>query len=254
MTSRGSSRSTARWRALLTAGVVVLTGLLTACSGGGDEVRLLTPTPSPSASPTPEKTAEPIPTPKVTPGPNPNREPFKNLDDFLKEYDYPKDATFARIKIPTISLDARVAPRVVGRDGVMADPAGPADIIWYDLSGWPGLGGKPGEGGNAIFSGHVDYDYVIPYAGVPYRGQGVFSKISALSTGDLVEVEYEGKSLRYQVVSRKQYHVGSGVDWTQIWSSKVPKDTITLYTCGGAFDTITKEYADRVVVRAERVP
>ncbi|TAJ21612.1 MAG: class F sortase [Dehalococcoidia bacterium] len=256
---RRDGRRSLRWWPLLALSVL-LAATLTSCSNKDkNAVRLLTPTPTSagaSATPTPshpDEAAPPLPTPKVTPPPDANKL-FRNLDDFLKEYDYPKDANFARIKIPAISVDARVASRTVGRDGIMADPAGPADVIWYDLSGWPGLGGKPGEGGNAIFSGHVDYDYLIPYAGVRYRGQGVFSKISALSTGDLIEVEYGGKVLRYQVVSRRQYNAGSGVDWTTVWSGKVPKDTITLYTCGGAFDTITKEYSDRVVVRAERVP
>jgi len=243
-------------RALGVSCAVVAVGAVAACGGGGGDVKM-TPasaTAFSTVAATARETPPAPPTPKVTPEPDPGREPFRNLDDFLKEYDYPKDANFARIKIPAISVDARVATRTVGRDGVMADPAGPADVIWYDLSGWPGLGGRPGEGGNAIFSGHVDYDYLIPYAGVPYRGQGVFSKISALSTGDLVEIEYGGKALRYQVVSRKQYNAGSGTDWQAVWSSKVPKDTITLYTCGGPFDTVTKEYSDRVVVRAERVP
>ncbi len=244
-----------RSRSLMVAvGLLVVATVASSCDADdNDSVRLLTPTPSASASVTSTEVANPLPTPKVTPPPDANKL-FRNLDDFLKMYDYPKDATFGRLKIPTVSVDARIASRTVGRDGVMADPSGPADVVWYDLGDWPGLGGKPGEGGNAIFSGHVDYDYLVPYAGVQYRGQGVFSKIAALSNGDLIEVEYGGKVLRYQVVSRKQYNAGSGVDWTMVWSGKVAKDTITLYTCGGAFDTITKEYSDRVVVRAERVP
>lgn len=261
MTSHGLLRGWSpdphrRPRALGVAVAALALAVLASCGGGGSAVKIsaTTPTATATATAVQESTPSPIPTPKVTPGPNPGREPFRNLDDFLKEYDYPQDANFARLKIPAISVDARVASRTVGRDGIMADPAGPADVIWYDLAGWPGLGGKPGEGGNAVFSGHVDYDYLIPYAGVPYRGQGVFSKIGALSSGDLVEIEYGGKTLRYQVVSRKQYNAGSGVDWTTVWSSKVAKDSITLYTCGGAFDTVTKEYSDRVVVRAERVP
>ncbi len=254
---RPDMRPARAWRILGVACALGVTGVLAACSGGdgGVKVTPATATVAPTVASAPGETPPPsVPTPKTTPGPDPGRAPFRNLDDFLKEYDYPKDANFARIKIPAISVDARVASRTVGRDGVMSDPAGPADVIWYDMSGWQGLGGKPGEGGNAIFSGHVDYDYVIPYAGVPYRGQGVFSKIAALSTGDLVEIEYGGKTLRYQVVSRRQYNAGSGTDWMSIWSGKVPKDSITLYTCGGAFDTLTKEYSDRIVVRAERVP
>ncbi len=259
MTSRALLRRFSRDgapRLLALACALVAAGALAACGGGDAKVKVtaVSPTAQPTVASSTETSPPAIPTPKVTPGPDAGRAPFRNLDDFLKEYDYPKDANFARIKIPAISVDARVASRTVGRDGVMADPAGPADVIWYDMSGWAGLGGKPGEGGNAIFSGHVDYDYLIPYAGVPYRGQGVFSKINALSTGDLIEIEYGGKTLRYQVVSRKQYTAGGGTDWMSIWSSKVPKDSITLYTCGGPFDTVTREYSDRVVVRAVRVP
>lgn len=234
--------------------VAVIVIVVASIGGGGSDVKMTAVTPTATVVAIKETPPISVPTPKTTPGPNPTREPFRNLDDFLKDYDYPKDATFARIKIPSISVDARVASRTVGRDGVMADPSGPADVIWYDLSGWPGLGGRPGEGGNAVFSGHVDYDYLIPYAGVLYRGQGVFSKINALSTGDLIEVEYGGKMLRYQVVSRRQYNSGGNTDWTMVWSNKVSKDSVTFYTCGGPFDTVTREYSDRVVVRAERVP
>ena len=252
---RREARRSRAWPVLGVACAVIVVGAVASCSGDQGGVKVTPATSTATVAASAQETPPPsIPTPKVTPGADPGRQPFRNLDDFLKEYDYPQDATFARIKIPAISVDARVASRTVGRDGVMADPAGPADVIWYDLAAWAGLGGRPGEGGNAVFSGHVDYDYVIPYAGVPYRGQGVFSKISALSTGDLVEIEYGGKMLRYQVVSRRQYNAGGGTDWTAVWSSKVPKDSITLYTCGGPFDTVTKEYSDRIVVRAERVP
>ena len=258
---RREARRRPAWPVLGVACAVIVVGaVVSAASRDGDGGVRVTPAPATStpastvAASDGETPAPALASPKATPGPDPGRQPFRNLDDFLKEYGYPKDANFARIKIPAISVDARVASRTVGRDGVMADPAGPADVIWYDLGGWPGLGGRPGEGGNAVFSGHVDYDYLIPYAGVPYRGQGVFSKISALSTGDLVEIEYGGKMLRYQVVSRRQYNAGGGTDWTAVWSSTTPKDTVTLYTCGGPFDPVTKEYSERVVVRAERVP
>ena len=110
-----------------------------ACSGGEGGGVKVTPATS-TAAPAPatstaavQETVAPLPTPKTTPGPNPGRDPFRNLDDFLKEYDYPRDANFARIKIPAISVDARVASRTVWRDGVMPDPSGPADVVWYDL-------------------------------------------------------------------------------------------------------------------------
>ncbi|MSQ31605.1 MAG: class F sortase [Dehalococcoidia bacterium] len=174
-----------------------------------------------------------------------------SVKDLIDRYGWPPGTDYARMRIPTIGVDARVGSRVVERDAVMPDPAGPADIVWYDMSKWPGFGGAPGGGGNAIFSGHVDYAYNIPYAQVAYRGQGVFSQLSLLSQGDIVEMEYRGQTLRYRVVSRQQLQAGA--DWLAIWSGKVAKDTITLYTCGGAFDAKTLEYADRIVVRAERL-
>ena len=173
------------------------------------------------------------------------------VKDLVARYGWPAGSDYAQLRIPTIGVDARVGARTVGKDAVMELPAGPADIVWYDLSQWAGLGGGPGGGGNAIFSGHVDYAFNVPYAQVAYRGQGVFSQLNLLSQGDIVEVDYRGQTLRYRVVSRQQ--LGPSTDWLAIWSAKVPKDTITLYTCGGAFDARTLEYADRVVVRAERL-
>ena len=173
------------------------------------------------------------------------------VKDLVRRYGWPAGSDYAQIRIPTIGVDARVGARTVERDAVMQTPAGPADVIWYDMGKWPGLGGAPGGGGNAIFSGHVDYSFNVPYAQVAYRGQGVFSQLNLLSQGDIVEIEYRGQTLRYKVVSRQQ--LGVSADWLPIWSAKVPKDSITLYTCGGAFDAKTLEYADRVVVHAERL-
>lgn len=82
--------------------------------------------------------------------------PESELSDFVDEFGYPADATFAQLRIPVLGVDAAVAPRLVDETGEMPLPGGPADIAWYDLSAWPSMGGAPGEGGNAIFAGHVD--------------------------------------------------------------------------------------------------
>ncbi len=191
-----------------------------------------------AATATPTSSETPIPGAVVT-----------TVKDLIAKFGYPPGTNYAELRIPTIGVDAMVGSRAVGRDGVMAAPAGPADVVWYDMGQWAGLGGAPG-GGNAIFSGHVDYAANVPYANVRYRGQGVFSQLHLLSQGDIVEVLYKGQTLRYEVVSRQQ--LGPNADWASVWKSN-GKDSVTLYTCGGAFDASTAEYADRVVVRAERV-
>ena len=46
--------------------------------------------------------------------------------------------------------------------------------------------------------------------------------------------------------------VSEKTDWGKVWNGDVKKDTITLFTCGGVFDTATHEYSVRLVVKAER--
>ncbi len=235
--------------------VIAASAALLACGGGDDDdptVVIETPsatggtvsstetrTPSATSTPRPDQTASAEAVQAIT-----------GLNDFVSDYGYPSDAAFARVRIPRLGVDARVSSRYVGGDGVMPNPAGPADIVWYDLAAWAGMGGAPGEGGNAIFSGHVDYNANVGYAGVRYRGPGVFRELAALQMGDIIEVEYDGSKLRYAVVSNEQ--LGPESDWGAKWSTG-RADMITLYTCGGDFDVNSRSYSDRVVVQAERI-
>jgi sortase (surface protein transpeptidase) len=152
-----------------------------------------------------------------------------------------------------LGVDAPVGAYSVGASALMPAPSNPVEVAWYDLNEFPGMGGAPGEGRNAIFSGHVDYAARVPYAGgVSYRGTAVFASLALLSPGDVIEVVYGGEVLRYQVKWRRQLAANSD-GWAEIWSDQVPRDSITLYTCGGDFDFARRAYLDRVVVRAERM-
>jgi LPXTG-site transpeptidase (sortase) family protein len=153
-----------------------------------------------------------------------------------------------------IGVDAPVGRFVVGAAGVMPAPTNPVEVAWYDLSAFSGLGGVPGAGANAVFAGHVDEYAHIPYAGrALYRGKAVFADLSLLSPGDAIQIAYQGKTLRYAVAWTRQVHA-TGADWRGLLSSDVKTDSITLYTCSGDFDWSTRQYSDRLVVRAERVP
>ncbi len=209
--------------------------------------------PEATVSATPQASAPAAPTETGTPFPTGQpSQLITNVKDLVSKFGYPPNTNYATIRIPRIGVDAKVAAKTVGRDGVMAAPAGPADVVWYDLGLWDGLGGAPGGGQNAVFSGHVDYADPVPYANVTYRGQAVFSQLHLLAQGDIVEVNYRGQTFRYKVEWRRQ--VGSeGSDWSSIWSSKTGADSLTLYTCGGEFNFQTRQYADRVIVRATRL-
>ena len=246
-----------RTRALLLPALAIVAAVaLVACGGGGDD-----PTPTETATatestPTPTPTTSRTPSPTATPRPSQTEsadavQAISGLKDFIDGYGYPSDATFAELRVPKLGVDAQVASRFVGGDGVMPNPEGPAEVIWYDMSLWQGMGGVPGGGGNAIFSGHVDYDYAVGYAGVHYRGQGVFSQLGKLVEGDIIEVDYGGETFRYTVTDTLQLHA-QNADWGAVWRHG-SGDMITLYTCGGEFDYNSREYSDRVVVHAQRI-
>ena len=199
-----------------------------------------------SATAAPTETGTPFPTGQPS-------QLITNVKDLVSKFGYPPNTNYATIRIPRIGVDAKVGARTVGRDGLMAAPSGPADVVWYDMGLWDGLGGSPGGGQNAVFSGHVDYADPVRYANVTYGGQAVFSQIHLLSQGDIIEIDYRGQTLRYQVEWRRQVGSEGQTDWSSIWSSKTGRDSITLYTCGGEFNFQTREYADRVIVRANRI-
>lgn len=175
-------------------------------------------------------------------------------DDYnalVAEVGEPPDATFARIRIPKLGVDAGVSPRYVDGD-VMPTPDGPQNVAWYDMSEYPGMGGYPGGGGNAIFAGHVDFNNYVHYAARDFTGPAIFYSLDHLVPGDVIEVDYEGETLTYQVTWIEQLDAAAA-DWATIWSSDVAVDSITLFTCGGAFDREAQSYSHRLVVRAERI-
>ncbi|MEZ4501798.1 MAG: class F sortase [Dehalococcoidia bacterium] len=190
---------------------------------------------------------------EAAPEPRPPGPPtIRDLGTFVSEYGDPPGADFARLRIPSLGVDAPVGARAVGEDGHMAVPAGPADTVWYDMSTWPGLGGTPGSGQNAIVSGHVDYADLVPYAEVLYNGVGVFVNLNQLSPGDIIEMDYQGQTLRYAVDWRQEVEASSA-NWNDIFTANTGRDSLTLITCGGEFDFTSRSYVHRTVVRAVRI-
>ena len=218
----------------------------------------ITPTPNTPILVTPT-VAAPVATPTVTATPEPTATPDQastlvtNIADLVDEFGYPPNTDFAVLRIPSLDVSARVGEKIVSRSSAtMPTPQGPADVVWYNMSEWPGLGGRPGEGGNAIFAGHVDYAAYVKHAQVNYFGMAVFGSVSRLTIGDIIEVDYEGNTYTYRVRSTRQYDADYN-QWGSVWSDEVSVDSITLYTCGGEFDRTTRSYSDRFVVRAERI-
>ncbi len=143
----------------------------------------------------------------------------------------------ARLIIEKAEIDAPVVVKSVDSQKVMQSPDNAFDVAWYDFSAHPGFGG------NAVFAGHVDYIHV---------GKAVFWNIKDLEEGDLIQVRLQDGTLyKYTVNYRQQFDAATApVD--QI-VGPTPKETVTLITCGGTFNSATHQYDKRLVVRAERV-
>jgi LPXTG-site transpeptidase (sortase) family protein len=139
------------------------------------------------------------------------------------------------IRIPSIQVDSEIERRPI-IDGDMQDPTGPFIVAWY------GATGRLGLPGNAVLAGHVDY------AGV---GPAVFARIGELVEGDRIELTGEDVNVyRY------------AVEWSQIYDADTAPvldiigatsdESVTLITCGGAFNAGSGSYSQRLIVRAKR--
>jgi LPXTG-site transpeptidase (sortase) family protein len=145
--------------------------------------------------------------------------------------------------IPKIGVDAPVTIRVMGPDGVMGAPNGRFDVVWYDFSAFPGLGGYPGASGNAIFSGHVDYH--------PHY-EAVFWDLRLLAPGDIIEVYLaDGTVARYSVQWAQT--ITPETDFAS-YCTNTGEGLITIVTCQGTFNSATRQYDQRLVVRGVLIP
>lgn len=139
----------------------------------------------------------------------------------------------ARLALPSLEVDVPV--RAVGRlpDGSMEIP-GTTEAGWYAPGPHPGA-----PSGSSVIAAHIDY------GGQP----GAFFRLRELQVGELVSVtEADGTVHGYVVTER-----------LQVPKEQLPIDelfrrtgapTLTLITCGGAFDTGERRYSDNIVVRA----
>lgn len=137
------------------------------------------------------------------------------------------------LAIPGLGVDARVVPVTLDEDGAMAAPPNPDDVAWYSLG--PGMG----VGGNVIFAGHIDWDGRLR----------VFGRLASLRPDDaILVVDATGNGYQYLVES---------IHWVRAEGAPVEQifaqdhgSSITLITCGGEYRPETREYLDRLIVRA----
>jgi len=149
----------------------------------------------------------------------------------------PDTSPLTRIIIPKAKVDAPLVMLGIDENGVMQSTSNAWDVAWYDFSA------RPGAGGNAVFSGHVDYHDV---------GAAVFWNLRDLQSGDIIEVQLaDGASYKYSVSALNCMPVNEAPISEIVGATQ--SEVVTLITCCGTFDSSSRQYDRRLVVRAQRI-
>ena len=142
--------------------------------------------------------------------------------------------TPARLKIPSLGINAAVEFAGIKADGTMDTPKNFDNVAWYSP------GSKPGEKGSAVFAGHVNNALFK---------SGVFERLSQIKSGDYVTVEDSaGKALVYRVSSIAEYQPSASTD--DFFTTTGPS-RLVLITCDGDWVPAAHSYDKRLVVIAE---
>jgi sortase (surface protein transpeptidase) len=140
------------------------------------------------------------------------------------------------LKIPAIGVDANIHPVGEAADGAMDVPPTPDTVAWWSL------GYGTGEPGNVVLAAHVDW-------GGQLR---VFGLLHTLSAGSRVTVVDEQlREFHYEVVS-SHWVRAEGAAVEEIFAPNGGSE-LTLITCGGQFDSASRQYLDRLIVKARQV-
>lgn len=201
----------------------LLISTLVACGGGANKTVEAAQSAAETATLSPTSTPSPTPTP-LPPTPTPT--PFAG--------------TVARIKSSVLNIDAPIEELAINSANELDTPKKQnVDVGWYYIYD------RPGWGGNALFSAHVYYREI----------PGPFVDLAKAKSGDQIQVVMEdGTQYTYQVISNQRILL-ENIDMGKIiWPpERGNKEWITLITCGGQFDPVTRDYFSRDIIVAERV-
>lgn len=143
----------------------------------------------------------------------------------------------ARLRIPSIEVDAAVQHVGVNAKGNMARPSNFKDVAWYKY------GPSPRANGSAVIAGHLDNGLGLP---------AVFSRLREVRPGDAVIVEADDGTEQRFIVKNVQSYPYKEVPTSMVFSPNGPAG-LNLITCDGNWIAKEKTYDKRLVVFAERV-
>lgn len=136
-----------------------------------------------------------------------------------------------RLRIPALDLTVPLSRLGLNPDGTVQVPTD------FQEPGWYRLGPSPGQVGSAVILGHVD----------SYLGPAVFFRLRYLRPGDKVEVRLADGVITHFVVNTVAMYPKTHFPTRLVYGSRGYSE-LQLVTCGGTFDTETRNYLSNVVV------
>ncbi len=140
-----------------------------------------------------------------------------------------------QIEIPKLDVTAPVMRLGLATNGTVAVPP----LQNHNLAGWYDGSVTPGQKGTSVILGHVD----------SFSGISVFFYIKTLRRGNQIKIMRANGSTAVFTVDGVQKVVKSTFPTSQVYG-KVRYPGLRLITCGGPFDTATRQYLDNIVVYA----
>lgn len=138
-----------------------------------------------------------------------------------------------RLQVPALGVDAPVIPVTVEPDGGLAVPDDPA------VTGWWHAGARPGSRrGTVVIDGHVD---------TRLQGPGVLFHLADLRPGDPITLGTPGGTMGYRVAAIRSYPKAQLP--AEVFE-RAGNPRLVLITCGGTFNSLTRQYADNIVAYA----
>lgn len=175
------------------------------------------------------------PWPDLPPAPLPPETGEEAADEGAPVVDAPAPVVAPPVKlmIPALGVEAVVEPVGDDPDGYMATPTHPDDVAWYE----PGV--PMGVPGNVVFAAHVNWDGRLR----------PFGLLHLLGPGDVIQV-IDALDRGYEYVVESSYWVRAEGAPLEAIFAQPDEPVITLITCGGEYVAATREYLDRLIVRA----
>ena len=181
------------------------------------------------------ETSQPVPD---RPGPagTPLPPDITRVDGTLNPGAAPPRPLPVSVTIPSIGVEAPVVPVGVD-DGEMDIPRNAGEVAWYRY------GPAPGEQGSAVLAAHVAWE----------RRPGAFRDLVRLEPDAVVQVTFDdGTVRRFRVVALVSYDKES-LPFDAVFA-RSGDPTLTLITCGGAFNPSLLSYEENVVAYAVPIP